>query len=68
MFFIQYFVCRGVPLCIELAEIPSMEEVRRAVGHLSNNKSPGESGILPEMIKYAGPEFFNRLLLVLHQV
>ena len=38
-----------------------------AINQLSNKKAPGESGILPEMVKYAGPTFRSYLLSLVHK-
>ena len=54
------------PVCHELAELPSLEELTKAITHLSNKKAPGDSGILPEMVKKAGPAFDAALLTLTH--
>ena len=56
------------PVCSELAELPTKEELVRAISRLCNNKAPGESGILPEMVRYAGAEFLEALLSLVHEV
>ena len=56
------------PPCEELAELPSPEELHRAISCLSNNKALGGSGILPEMIKHGSSAFFSSLLSLLHKV
>ena len=59
---------RTRPLCSELAELPTEDELARAIARLKNNKAPGESGILPEMVRHGGPAFFAALLALVHQV
>ena len=56
------------PIYEELDELPSADEVLGTVQNLANNKSPGESGILPEMLKHAGPDFQASLLCLVHKV
>ena len=56
------------PVCSELADLPTKEELVRAISRLCNNKAPGESGILPEMVRYAGAEFLEALLSLVHEV
>ncbi len=56
------------PVRDELADLPTEEDLARAVARLCNNKAPGESGILPEMVRYAGLEFFTALLSLVHRV
>lgn len=51
-----------------LAELPTAMELSRAIASLSNNKAPGESGILPEMVKFAGQQFNDALLNLIHKV
>ena len=52
----------------ELAELPTAAELHRAITSLSNNKAPGEYGILPDIVKHAGPAFTGALLELVHQV
>ena len=59
---------RARPICHELDDLPTADELARAIARLSNNKAPGESGIVAEMVRHAGPEFSASLLLLLHEV
>ena len=52
----------------ELAELPTEDEIAEAVSHLRNNKAPGQSGILPEMVRYGGSDFLAALLSLVHRV
>ena len=52
----------------ELAELPTEDEIAEAVSHLRNNKAPGQSGILPEMVRYGGSDFLAALLSLVHCV
>ena len=54
-------------MCTELADLHTREELARAIACLSNNKAPGESGILPEMVQHAGPGFSASLLALIHE-
>ena len=67
---ILLFFCtlRTRPLCSELAELPTEDELARAIARLKNNKAPDESDILPEMVRHGGPAFFAALLALVHQV
>ena len=57
------------PIRQEIAEIPTEEELIKAVSKLKSGKAGGSSGILPEMIKAACcDEDFLRLLLDLVQM
>ena len=56
------------PTWDELADPPTKEELARAVTRLCNNKAPGESGILPEMVHHGGDAFFSALLSLVQQV
>lgn len=55
------------PVNNDLGELPTMEELTRAVTQLSNGKAAGCSGILPEMVKCAGPDFATALLDIIHK-
>ena len=59
---------RQQPIRPQLAEIPSMEELVRAIGKLKNGKAGGSSGIWPELLKVAcqNPGFMDRLLDLVH--
>ena len=50
------------PVRNDLADIPRLEELTQAIARLSNNKAAGASGILPEMVRHAGPAFLTSLL------
>ena len=55
---------RQRPVRHELAELPTMEELMKAIGKVKNGKAAGSSGILPEMIKEACSDVtFLELLL-----
>ena len=56
------------PVSDGLADLPTMEELDRAVKQLAHRKAASVSGVLLEMIKYAGGEFFHALLALVHQV
>ena len=56
------------PVAEWLAVPPASDELEQAIASLSNNKAPGESGILPEMIKCAGSPFKEALLELIHQI
>ncbi len=47
-----------------MADMPSREELEKAIGKMKNGKAGGCSGILPKMVKPAGceEEFFELLL------
>ena len=55
---------RQRPVRQDMEELPSEEELLRAVGKLKNGKAGGESGILPEMVKAAccEPDFLDKWL------
>ena len=61
---------RQRPLRSNLAERPSMRELRKALGKLKTGKASGDSGILPEMVKAAceEDEFIELVLLLVHSV
>ena len=44
---------RQRPVRLQLAEVPTMDELTDAIGKLKNGKAGGASGILPEMVKAA---------------
>ena len=54
------------PVFDQLAELPTADEFSDAVSHLRNNKAPGQSDILPEMVRYGGPDFLSALLSLVH--
>ena len=51
-----------------LGEVPTNEELCQAIRRLSMKHAAGESGILPEMVRHAGPVFEAALLRLLHRV
>ena len=56
------------PVSDWLGEVPTIDDLRQAIRHLSMKRAAGESGILPEMIRHAGPVFEAALLRLLHRV
>lgn len=54
------------PVVNWLADLPTLDELSKAIDSLTNNKAPGESSILPEMVKYAGPDFREALLVLVN--
>ena len=56
------------PVREDLASLPTSEELSQAVARLSNNKAAGETGILPEMVRYGGDAFSDALLTLVHKV
>ena len=56
------------PVSAWLGEVPTIEELCQAIRHLSMKRAVGESGILPEMVRHAGPVFEAALLRLLHRV
>ena len=44
-----------------LDEIPTMDEMAKAIAGLKDGKAPGGDGILAEVWKHAGDNMFNRL-------
>ena len=54
------------PLRPDLAELPTEEELMRAIEKLKSGKASGKSGILPEMVKVVciGDEFPKSLRLL----
>ena len=53
-----------------MSEVPSREELVRAIGKLRSGKAGGASGILPETVKVASCEvdFLSVLLDLVHTV
>ena len=43
-------------LCSSMSEVPSQEELARAIGKVKIGKAGGAYGILPEMVKAASCE------------
>ena len=56
------------PVRNDLADVPTEDELARAIARLSNNKAAGESGILPEMVQHAGPAFATSLFSLVCEV
>ena len=56
------------PVQKELDDLPSQDELVRAIASLQNSKAPGESGILPEMVRHGGPKFLTAFLSLVHRV
>ena len=56
------------PVLEELADLPSKDDLVKAMALLKNNKAPGESGILPEMVRHGGQKFIDAVLSLLHRV
>ena len=60
---------RQRPIKSQMADLPTMEELIKAVGKLKTGKAGGSSGILPEMVKAAcsDSDFLELLLSLVHQ-
>lgn len=56
------------PVLDGLDEEPTLTELQLAVKCMRNNKAAGESGILAEMVKYAGVQVHASLLALVHKV
>ena len=56
------------PVSASLGEVPTIEQLRQALRHLSMKRTAGESDILPEMVRHAGSVFEAALLRLLHRV
>ena len=56
------------PVQKELDDLPSQDELVRAIASLQNSKAPAESGILPEMVRHGGPKFLIAFLSLVHRV
>ena len=54
------------PVANELTDLPTLDKLSKAIHSLSNNKAPGQSDILPEMVKYAGFDFCEALLALVY--
>ncbi len=50
------------PFVNELAELPTVAEITKAIAGLQNNKSPGEDGLPAEIYKHGGPSLHQHLL------
>jgi ribosomal protein L4 len=46
---------------VEVEEL-TIEDVKKAIRNLKNNKVPGTDGTHPELIKYGGDKLLNRIL------
>ena len=57
------------PIRSQMTDLPTMEELIKAVDKLKNGKAGGSSGVLPEMLKAAccDCEFLDLLLSFVHQ-
>ena len=55
------------PIYHDLADFPSSSELSHSTRSLANGKAPGKSGILPKMLKHAGPIFHSALLALIHE-
>ena len=56
------------PVSAWLGEVPTIKELHQAIHDLSMKRAAGEYGILPEMVRQAGPVFEAALLRLLHRV
>ena len=56
------------PVSAWLGEAPTIVELRQAIRHLSMKRAAGESRILPEIVRHAGPVFEAALPYLLHRV
>jgi len=46
----------------------NIEDVKKAMRNLKNNKAPGTDGIHPELIRYGGNKLLNRMYELLRQI
>ena len=51
-----------------LEEVPTMDELTPALSHLKTRKAAGESGILPGLVRCAGPAFSTALIQLFHRI
>ena len=52
---------------VEVEEL-TIEDVKKAVRNLKNNKAPGTDGVHPELIKYGGNKLLNRICELVRQI
>ena len=52
---------------VEVEEL-SIEDVKKALRNLKNNKAAGTIGIHPELIKYRGNKLLNRMYELVRQI
>ena len=64
----KHDILDDLPVSAWLGEVPTIEELRQAIRHLSMKRAAGESGILLEMVRHAGPVFEVALLRLLYRV
>ena len=50
-----------LPVLDQLDAQPSLEELSKAIDHLSNGKAPGNDGIPAEVVKYGKPALLKSL-------
>jgi hypothetical protein len=46
----------------------NIEDIKKAMRNLKNNKAPGTDGIHPELIRYGGNKLLNRMYELLRQI
>ena len=56
------------PVHEDLARLPPADELHCALANVPNNRAAGPSGVLPEMVKCAGPIFFEHFYSLICQV
>ena len=49
-------------------EEPTIEDVKKAMRNLKNNKAAGTDGVHPELIKYGGNKLLNRIYELVRQI
>jgi len=52
---------------LEVEEL-TVEDVKKAIRNLKNNKAAGTDGIHPELIKYGGNQLLNRMYELVRQI
>ena len=58
----------SLPPALELDHPPTLEELIAALSRLKRGKAGGRTGILPDLVLYGGPEFQERLLLLMDDI